>query len=226
MRNEDVFSLRNLVPLPLQSEQVTRRTALGAAATSILALSVPEILAGRDNANGERYGMSDVARLRGAITGFSRGDQRHGGGYGREMVARYFLDDTRTMLNGRYANDATRRAMFSAASELAYLVGWMAFDDADHAVARKYFTVSVQLADEARDPAMAGHTLRAMAHQAVELGQTRDALALAEASVEGDRYRAACPRERSLFGVVHGRALAAAGLGGAAEPACCGLRTT
>lgn len=216
VRNEDVFSLSSLISLPLQSEEITRRTALGAAATSIVALSVSEPWAGRGPANGRRYGMSDVARVRAAIAGFSRKDQRHGGGHGREVVARYFRDDTQAMLNGRYANEATRRAMFSTASELAYLVGWMAFDDADHAVAKKYFTTSVQLADEASDPAMAGHTLRAMAHQAVELEQTRDALTLAEASVNGDRYRAACARERSLLGVVHGRALAAAGLGGAA----------
>ena len=60
--------------------------------------------------------------------------------------------------------------MFSAASELAYLSGWMAFDNAEHSIAQHYFSVAVKLAAEADDPPMAGHVLRAMAHQAVDLG--------------------------------------------------------
>lgn len=60
--------------------------------------------------------------------------------------------------------------MFTAASELACLSGWMAFENADHADAQEVFTAAVKLAAEADDPPMAGHVLRAMAHQAVDLG--------------------------------------------------------
>jgi hypothetical protein len=42
--------------------------------------------------------------------------------------------------------------MFSAASELAYLSGWMAFDNAEHSIAQHYFSVAVKLAAEADDP--------------------------------------------------------------------------
>ena len=109
--------------------------------------------------------------------------------------------------------------MFSAASELAYLSGWMAFDNAEHAIAQHYFSVAVKLAAEADDPPMAGHVLRAMAHQAVDLGHFRQGLDLAAASMDGKRYLLASPRERALFGVVYARALGAAGQKSAAAEA-------
>jgi tetratricopeptide (TPR) repeat protein len=101
--------------------------------------------------------------------------------------------------------------MFTGAAELAYLSGWMAFDNAEHTAAQHHFTLAVKLAAEADNPPMQGHILRAMAHQAVDLGHPRQALDLAAASVDGDRYRRASPRERALLGVVHARALAAVG---------------
>jgi hypothetical protein len=58
---------------------------------------------------------------------------------------------------------------------------------------------------------MAGHVLRAMAHQALDLGHVNEALSLAAASMDGPRFALASPRERALLGVVHARALAASG---------------
>lgn len=114
-------------------------------------------------------------------------------------------------LAGRLTDDRVRRQLFSAASDLAHLSGWMAFDNAEHFIAQRYFTLSVSLAAEADDAPMAGHVLRAMAHQAVDLGHGSEAVNLANASVDGPRYVLATPRERALLGVVHARALAATG---------------
>lgn len=101
--------------------------------------------------------------------------------------------------------------MFAAAAELAYLAGWMSFDNDDHAAAQRYFVTSTKLASEAENAPLTGHVLRAMAHQAVDLGHVRQGLQFAEASVSGPRYRRACPRERALLQVVHAKALSAAG---------------
>jgi hypothetical protein len=87
----------------------------------------------------------------------------------------------------------------------------MAFDNAEHTIAQRHFMVAVKLAAEADDPPMAGHVLRAMAHQAIDLGHPQQALDLAAGSIEGPRYLLASRRERSLLGVVHARALAATG---------------
>lgn len=95
----------------------------------------------------------------------------------------------------------------------------MAFDGGQHATAQRYFAEAVKLAAEAGDPPMAAHVLRAMAHQAIDLGHHQQALNLAAASVDGDRYTLASPRERALLGVVHARSLAAAGRKNAAAKA-------
>ncbi len=95
----------------------------------------------------------------------------------------------------------------------------MAFDNAEHSIAQHYFSVAVKLAAEADDPPMAGHVLRAMAHQAIDLGHFRQGLDLAAASMDGKRYRMASSRERALFGVVHARALGATGQKSAAAQA-------
>ncbi|WP_067474047.1 helix-turn-helix domain-containing protein [Nocardia amamiensis] len=156
-------------------------------------------------------GKADVAAVRDVMLVFSQIDQRLGGGHGRTAVVQYLANEVTSYLKGSFASENVRRDMFTAAAEMAYLVGWMAFDNDEHAVAQRYFATSCQLAAEADDAPLAGHVLRAMAHQAVDLGLPEQGLQLAEASVNGDRYRAACPRERALLKVVHGKALSAAG---------------
>jgi hypothetical protein len=134
-------------------------------------------------------------------------------------LVQYLSSDVASYLRGSYTDERVRRDMFSAASELAYLSGWMAFDNAEHSIAQHYFSIAVKLAAEADDPPMAGHVLRAMAHQAVDLGHVQQGLELAAASMEGKRYRMASPRERALFGVVYARTLGAAGQKSAAAGA-------
>lgn len=156
-------------------------------------------------------GQADVAAVRDVIVLFSQIDQRLGGGHGRTAVVQYLTNEVTSYLKGSFASDAVRREMFAAAGELAYLVGWMSFDNDEHAAAQRYFAASTKLSAEANDAPLTGHVLRAMAHQAIDLGQPQQGLQLAEASVSGTRYQAACPRERALLKVVHAKALSAAG---------------
>jgi len=194
-----------------------RRRVLAAAAYSLAALALPGgswwsemVDRGRSRGAAEGYavGRSDVEAVRDMVSLFSRVDQRRGGGHARTAVVQYLTADVSAFLRGRYVDEQVRRDMFTAASELAYLSGWMAFDNGEQTCAQRYFSSSVKLAAEAGDPAMAAHVLRAMAHQAVDLGHHREALELSSASVDRSRYLAASPRERSLLGVVHARALA------------------
>ncbi len=194
-----------------------RRRVLATAAYSLAALTLPSgqwwsemVNRGRSRGNveGHAVGRSDVEAVRDMVSLFSRVDQRRGGGHARTAVVQYLTADVSVFLRGRYVDERVRRDMFTAASELAYLSGWMAFDNGEHALAQRYFSSSVKLAAEAGDPAMAAHVLRAMAHQAVDLGHHREALELSSASIDRSRYLAASPRERSLLGVVHARALA------------------
>ncbi|MFJ8440891.1 tetratricopeptide repeat protein [Kitasatospora griseola] len=212
--------LADLRRIDVDDVEVDRSTALQLMAYSVGALALPteswwESMArtgeARGRAGGRRVGEADVEAVRDMTGLFSQVDQRRGGGHARTAVVQYLTSDVARFLKGTFASEGTRRQMFSAAAELAYVAGWMAFDSADHAAAQTYFGQAVRLAAEADDPAMAGHVLRAMAHQALDLGHPKQALDLAAASISGDRYALACPRERALLGVIHARGLAATG---------------
>jgi hypothetical protein len=216
-RVDTLAALHDLGRLDLD---LRRRRALTAAAYSVAALSIPESswwTQMAENSTPRRavsrrtVGRRDLEAVRDMVAMFSRIDQRHGGGHARSAVVQYLTTDVSAYLNGHFKEDKIRREMFSAASELAYLSGWMAFDNAEHPVAQQYFTTAVSLAAEANDAPMAGHILRAMAHQAVDLGHPGHALKVAVASMDGQRYTLASKREQSLLGVVHARALAASG---------------
>ncbi|MBF6230037.1 helix-turn-helix domain-containing protein [Nocardia farcinica] len=204
--------------LSLGKADVERRSFLRAGYSAAVSASV--LNTGRTGspvpdsrvAAGTRHvGRADVTAVHDVIALFSRIDQRHGGGHGRSAVVQYLTTDVTSYLCGAFAEESVRHEMFSAAAELAYLAGWMSFDNGEHAAAQRYFVAATKLATEADDAPLTGHILRAMAHQAIDLGDPRSGLALAEASVDGSRYRGACPRERALLTVVHAKALSAAG---------------
>ncbi|MFI5807177.1 Tat pathway signal protein [Streptomyces sp. NPDC051561] len=174
-------------------------------------MTLPPALAGAQALRAKRVGRHDVDTVRSLTAAFSRMDQSRGGGHGRRALAQYLHSEVSVFLRGHHPDENVRRDMFSAAAELAYLSGWMAFDNAEHAVAQKYFTVALKLAAQADNPPLAGHILRAMAHQAIDLGFFPQGLELSSASVRGQRYAAATPREKALLGVVHARGLAANG---------------
>ncbi len=214
-------TLTALVDLGRSTLDVERRSVLRAAGYSVAALALPDQSwwdqlrdrsASHRKVNGARLvGRGDLDAVRETVQLFTRIDQRRGGGHARAAVVQYLTSDVAGYLRASYADDGVRKDMFSTAGELAYLVGWMAFDNSEHAIAQQYFTVAVKLAAEADDAPLAAHILRAMAHQAVDLGHHRQAVRIAEASLDGKRYNEASPRERSLIGVVHARALAVDG---------------
>lgn len=224
-RADTLIALTNLGKVDVDIE---RRRVLAVAAYSVAAIALPDKPwwtqmgtrgVTRATAGARRVGRGDLEAVREMASMFSRVDQRHGGGHARMALVQYLTSDVATYLRGSYIDERVRKDMFSVASELAYLSGWMAFDNAEHSIAQHYFSVAVKLAAEADDPPMAGHVLRAMAHQAVDLGHVRQGLELATASMDDRRYRMASPRERALFGVVYARALGASGQKSAAAEA-------
>jgi hypothetical protein len=100
--------------------------------------------------------------------------------------------------------------MFSAAASIAWLAGWKSFDSSEHGFAQRYFVHSLRLANEADDRALAGFTLRAMAHQAVDLGHGQHALQVADAALSWSRGKAT-PAATALFTILTARGHAATG---------------
>ncbi|MFE7580663.1 Tat pathway signal protein [Streptomyces gardneri] len=166
-----------------------------------------------------RVGETEVRAVREMTEFFARRDQRHGGVDGRTALYQYIVDDVARYVSGVFSNENSRRSLYSAAAEAVYVAGWMSFDASQHEPARRYFTLALKLAAEADDAPLAGNILRAMAHQAIDLGHARAALEVATASVERKRYAHATPRERALIGVVRARALAVDGQRGKAVAA-------
>ncbi|MFD7323966.1 hypothetical protein ACFV9D_23145 [Streptomyces sp. NPDC059875] len=85
------------------------------------------------------------------------------------------------------------------------------FDTGEHPIALRWLTLATELAEEAGNAPLAGHVLRAMAHQAVDLKQPTEAVPWPRARSPAGRYAEACWREKALLGLVHARGLAAAG---------------
>ncbi|MDG4768565.1 Tat pathway signal protein [Solwaraspora sp. WMMD406] len=178
---------------------------------SLAALAVPldswqEIAdRGRQAQGGDvAVGRNEIDAVRDMLAVFSKADERFGGGHARLAVVQYLTSDVAGYLRGRFASDDDRRAMFSVAAEMTYLAGWKAFDSSLHGLAQRYYIQSLRLANEADDRALAGFTLRAMAHQAVDLGHGQEALRLASSSLEWSKGRAT-PAATALFTILTAR---------------------
>jgi tetratricopeptide (TPR) repeat protein len=142
------------------------------------------------------------------IATFSQADERFGGGHARLAIVAYLTNDVAGYLRSSFGSDDERRSMFSAAAELTYLVGWMAFDSGQQGLAQRYYLRALRLANEAGDGALGGFILRAMAHQAVDLGHGQACLRLADSALEWSRKNAT-PGASALFTVVKARGYAA-----------------
>ncbi|MBC2879306.1 MULTISPECIES: Tat pathway signal protein [Streptomyces] len=212
--------LSALVDVGGKDLDMERRQILAGTAYSVAALALPDRAwwekapqqaRERQPVSSRTADDADVDSVREMVTFFSRRDQRRGGADGRAALVAYLRNDIATYLSGRFATEQVRQQMFTAAGETAYLAGWTAFDASEHGLAQRYFSLALRLAAEADDAPLAGHILRAMAHQAVDLRHTSAAVDLADASLRQGRYTQASPREKALLGVVHARSLAAAG---------------
>lgn len=216
----DVDTVAALAEAGSQDVTMERRRALTASAFSVVGAALPpepwwdsarEAARVRPALSRRTVTPAHVDAVREAADFFGRQDQRLGGNASRAALTTYLRTDVAAYAAARFPNDAVRRSFFTAAGELVYLAGWMAFDSGDHAPAQGAFRLALKLAAEADDPPLAGHIMRAAAHQAVDLGHPRLAVDYAEASLAQGRYALASPREKALLGVVHARALAAAG---------------
>ncbi|THC43148.1 Tat pathway signal protein [Streptomyces sp. A1499] len=216
-----VDTLTTLAALGSTDMDINRRGVLVNSAYSIAGLALPAETWWADTAERARrrkpltthtVTVEDVEAVREMTAFLSQRDQQRGGrGVGRTALVAYLRSDVADLLAGRFPSETVRRAMTSAAGELAYLAGWTSFDAGEHPVALEWFKTAASLAAEAADAPLAGHIMRAMAHQAVDLNQHGEALRWSEASMAGKSYTNACWRERALLGVVYARGLAATG---------------
>jgi tetratricopeptide (TPR) repeat protein len=140
---------------------------------------------------------------------FSDADTAFGGGHARAALAAYLACDIAPRLHAS-ARPALRARMFSVATQLAYLCGFMCFDDEQHPLAQRYYRAALDLAAEAGDPAAYAITLRAMSVQARTLGHHQHAVQLAETAATTSSAKVTPARQAFFLGQV---AVAAAASG-------------
>ncbi|NJP72294.1 Tat pathway signal protein [Streptomyces sp. C1-2] len=173
--------------------------------------AAPATAASRPAVSSRLVTQADIDDVRKLTTFYSARDQQRGGASGRSALAGHLRDEAVPLLGSRFRTEQHRRDTYSAVAEMTYLAGWMAFDASEHRTAQRYLTLAARIAAEAADGPLGGHILRALAHQAVDLGHPRRALDLADASMSRTHYGHASSREKALLAVVHARALAAGG---------------
>ncbi|MEV4581527.1 helix-turn-helix transcriptional regulator [Nonomuraea jabiensis] len=137
----------------------------------------------RGNAGNVRVGMSDVRAIHEAHEAFTRMDHQFGAGLVRPAVIDFLASKVAPLLRGR-ADDHVRTELFTAASQMTRLAGWMAFDLSRHGQAQQHLGQALKLAKQAEDGLTGAWALATLAQQACDLGQRRWAVRLAGAAVE------------------------------------------
>jgi hypothetical protein len=131
-----------------------------------------------------RVGMTEVEAIRVTNKAFMQLDFQFGGGHARPALVKYFEADVLPLLDGSYT-ETVGRHLFSAAAEVAQLLGWTAYDSERHGIAQRYLVQALHLAHAGGDRVMGGRILSNMSHQATYLGRFNEAAQLARAAQEG-----------------------------------------
>ncbi|MFD9796050.1 sporulation protein [Streptomyces sp. NPDC059070] len=161
-----------------------------------------------DKPGARRVGMRDVAAIRAAGDAFMRLDFQFGGGHGHKALRVYFREEVLPLLSASFSAKVGA-SLYDAATDIAQLLAWTAYDTGDHALANRYMLSTLRLTQVTGDRMMGARILTNMSHQANYLGQAPLAVRLARASVEGGRGQAT-PRAMALFSCHEARALSTA----------------
>ena len=157
----------------------------------LAALAAPSrdwLLSTLDETRGERgprtVGMRQVAGIREMFALFQEMDVMRGGGHARTALVEY-MNSYVLPLTKENHEENIQRAIYEAAAEQAYLVGWMAYDDGQHGLAERYLIQSLRLANASGNAVLGAHVLAGMSDQANLLGHPQEALMLARAGRSG-----------------------------------------
>ena len=149
-------------------------------------------------------GIREMFRL------FQEMDVMRGGGHARPALVEYLNSYVLPLVRNRQHSTPVQRALYEAAAEQAYLVGWMAYDDGDraHGLAQRYLIQALRLAEASANRALGAHVLAGMSDQANLLGHPHEALMLARSGQRAITVKdsAACLADLQIL---EARALAA-----------------
>jgi transcriptional regulator with XRE-family HTH domain len=156
-----------------------------AAALGVLGMPDPAAILRRVGSNSDavRVGAGEVGAARHMYKILGDTASELGGGHARHLVVRYLTDDVARWLGGTFT-EQTGKQLYSAASQLTHLAGWMAQDEGLHGLAQQYYGHAFRLAEEADEPDLAATALRGLAAQAMDLRHHAAAVRFADACVQ------------------------------------------
>lgn len=126
-----------------------------------------------------RIGQADVQAVKNMFSVFQEMDVMQGGGSGRLALAAYMNEHVYPMLRAR-KSASVNDSLLRASAEQSYLLGWMAYDNGEHALAQRYLIQALRLAQESTDTALGAHILAGMADQATLMGNPAEGVRLAQ----------------------------------------------
>ncbi|MGH3906238.1 MAG: hypothetical protein ACRDTE_18955 [Pseudonocardiaceae bacterium] len=159
---------------------------------------------------GGRVGEQQVLMIRETFAGFLEVDATSGGGHARRALAEYLTGRVLPLLQEVDPRTEAGAALFAAAAEQASLLGWMASDDDQQALAQRYLIQALRLAQESGNAILGANVLATMSDQALLLRYPREALQLALTGHHG-LVRSYSPACAARLLALQGRAHAALG---------------
>lgn len=130
--------------------------------------------------------LADTEAAEHLIRILSVGDATFGGGHVRRATAAYLAANLASKLYTPMPA-LTRRRLFTAATQMTYLCGFMCFDEELHGLSQRYYQTALRLAAENGDRSGYVTSLRALSVQAESLGHHLHARTLAETAVSSSR---------------------------------------
>lgn len=121
---------------------------------------------------------ADVEALRAMARAFQTADRQVGGGRLYPALLRFLHTEVAPALIDPGSDGSGE--LFAAAASLTEIAGWMAHDSGADDAARNHFGRAYRLATTAGSDALAGNVCASMAHLAVQLGRSVDAVRIAE----------------------------------------------
>jgi hypothetical protein len=146
--------------------------------------------------------------IRAAALAFRAADRQLGGGQLYSVVVRFIQNEVAPQLVGHQHSPS---AVFSAASSLTDLAGWLAYDDQRGDLATQHFVQAFGLATAAGNQALSAQALVSQSHLALEDDRPRDAVRLADAGLARVPPSPDCGELRSRLYTMRARGSALAG---------------
>ncbi|MDI5975666.1 hypothetical protein [Amycolatopsis magusensis] len=154
---------------------------------------------------------AEVVAIRAMASAFTSADRKVGGGLLYGQVVRYLNAEIGPRLLD--VGGSVGSGLFAAASSVTEIAGWMAHDGGKDHAARRHFESAFRLASVADHDALAANVCASMSHLAGQLGESVDAVRIAEAGLERTACTTGTTRLTARLHAMRARGLAMRGDG-------------